>query len=255
MIPAMTIHSHDFTAERVSADLNAFGLVFFEDLPVGRVRSVLGELGCITAHPDAGVDGATVLRSASGRTPVREGRRGLSRQALFPHTDRSVAPEPPALLAFWCETPARYGGHAIFADGRRLHKLLALTRPDTLEALEAQERCLFRYDDVHTGRAVFETMGPDRRRLRFRRDDFLYAAPSAWAHLERFARIVVENSISIRLGRGQGYIVQNTRWLHGRTAFIGARSCKRLLASPGVDSPLQSFDVDVCARTPVPVPA
>ncbi len=250
MIPAMTIEAHRFTTETVIAELIRFGLIFFEDLPVGRLRGVLSELGSIISHPDAGADGATAVEAGSGREPVREGRRGLSRQALFPHTDRSVASEPPALLAFWCEAPARHGGFSVFADGRRLHRRLACTRPDTLEALEASGRYLFRYDDAHTGRAVFETMGSGRRRLRYRKDDFLYAAPSAWAHLERFARLIEDNLITVKLGRGQGYIVQNTRWLHGRTAFIGARSCKRLLASPEIASVLQAFDVEEPADSP-----
>jgi hypothetical protein len=56
--------------------------------------------------------------------------------------------------------------------------------------------------------------------------------------------VIAANTVTVRLAPGTGYVVDNSRWLHGRGAHVGRRVLLRILGDlrPEVDLPA-GFDV------------
>lgn len=234
MFCAPMLEPSQMTGAAVAGLVARHGLVFFENLSETALGDIMDALGSRMAHPDSGADGATRLHAPSGaNVPALTGeQRGFSRRSLYPHTDRSSTPGPPPLLVFWCDKPSRIGGDSVFADGLRIWKVLNHTRPDSLAVLESPDNFLFSYQDSVWRSPVFERHSPSRRSVRFRGDNLLYANSGAWPPLRVFAQTLEANTVRLKLGAGQGYIVQNSRWLHGRTRFFGERTCRRVLIAP-----------------------
>jgi len=57
--------------------------------------------------------------------------------------------------------------------------------------------------------------------------------------------VVRELSLIKRLRAGQGYLIDNLRWLHGRTYVVGTRSAYRLLLSTGNENTLKEAGLAV----------
>ncbi|KAL8939065.1 MAG: hypothetical protein Q9211_002904, partial [Gyalolechia sp. 1 TL-2023] len=82
--------------------------------------------------------------------------------------------------------------------------------------------------------------------LRFRFDDGIQLSASLVDAFPKLRRLFYEYARPISLEPGQCYVVDNHRFLHGRTSFTGARELLRVLAyphPPGVIKPI-FFDVD-----------
>jgi hypothetical protein len=55
---------------------------------------------------------------------------------------------------------------------------------------------------------------------------------------------IQQSTRTVELGPGMGYILQNTRWLHGRTAYRGRRLVARVVGdavSSEIDAGLAGF--------------
>lgn len=229
MIPNLHMDAGELDADSVLGRLSETGLVFFDGANTALVSRLARELGAIVPHPDACAEGVTALDFDGKRKPRRPGEKGFSSEELYPHTDRSILPSPPSLLILWCERNSPYGGQSVFVDGQWLHKRLQRSHPADLEALERPENFIFKYNDQLANHAIFQRLPSGRRRIRFRRDEFLFATPAAVRPLERLLDLIDRSVLNLTLSPGQGYIVQNTRWLHGRTTFLGRRSFRRVL--------------------------
>jgi alpha-ketoglutarate-dependent taurine dioxygenase len=55
--------------------------------------------------------------------------------------------------------------------------------------------------------------------------------PTVINELGRFDDLAAKHSFSIKLSAGEGYVINNRRWLHGRKEFSGEREFLRLLLS------------------------
>jgi len=184
----------------------------------------------ITPHPDSDPDGLTVIRD-TGRHDGREGFAGLTNGEVLPHTERSSIPNPPRLMMLVCDTAATAGGQCLLADGHAIYDDLAEHNPEALEALSTPRSAYFGGADGHLG-AIF-TPGPDGHpAIRLRWDALVRFSPLAQPYL-RVLRATIDRHQQVRtLGPGQGYVLDNTRWLHARTAFTGPRVCYRALGRP-----------------------
>jgi Taurine catabolism dioxygenase TauD, TfdA family len=196
-------------------------------------------LGDVLPHRDSDLRGVTTLeRTESGSSP-RRGYLGFSSRELFPHTDGSSIASPPPLVMFACSQPAPQGGHTILVDARALWRRLSVTRPRILDELSRPLSVRFGGEQAHVG-SIFEGVEGDQppldgtRRLcvRFRWDGLAQCAPSTTAALPALLVLIRETAVSFELARGQGYVVQNGRWLHGRTAYAGFRRVHRVLVRP-----------------------
>jgi alpha-ketoglutarate-dependent taurine dioxygenase len=167
-------------------------------------------LGRLVPHRDSTGSGLTVITDR-GNTRPPAGQAGFSRHALAPHSDCSDQPRPPLLVAMTCARPAESGGDCVLVDGRAVHDELATSAPEALADLSARRGAYFGGAAGIVGN-VFE---PDPRGvvgIRLRRDE--------------------RHTITVPTRVGSGYVVNNRRWLHGRTAFTGARRMYRALIDP-----------------------
>jgi hypothetical protein len=72
-------------------------------------------------------------------------------------------------------------------------------------------------------------------RIRFRDDRIAVPASASDDQqvVDALRDLVSAATISVRLGPGDGYIVHNHRYLHGRSSFAGDRRLGRMLARVG----------------------
>jgi TfdA family taurine catabolism dioxygenase TauD len=196
-------------------------------------------LGDIVPHRDSDPRGVTTLQPTESDSSPRHGYLGFSSRELFPHTDGSSIASPPPLVMFACSQPAPQGGHTMLVDARALWQRLTVTVPGILEELSRPLSVRFGDEQAHVG-SIFEGVEGDlppldgTRRLcvRFRWDGLAQFAPSTTTALPSLLDLIRETAVSFGLARGQGYVVQNGRWLHGRTAYAGFRRVHRVLVRP-----------------------
>lgn len=87
--------------------------------------------------------------------------------------------------------------------------------------------------------AVFESAGPERWTIRLRLVELVRFAPHAVPHGEILREVIDRHTMSLRLGKGQGFVLDNTRWLHGRRSITGPRVMLRALGEPHPRLPLE----------------
>ncbi|MFE2727183.1 TauD/TfdA family dioxygenase [Kitasatospora sp. NPDC059327] len=235
--------------ERVGAVLRERGLVRLgrlggrDDVLYAARRLMSG----LWRHRDAGPDGLTVIRDI-GRHDGRAGFAGLGRGDLDLHTECAQQPQPPRLLLLACARAGDAGGESLLLDGRAILGALAGLHPAALEALSAPRAAFFGGAD---GRftPILEQLGGGRWHLRLRQDSLARFSPEAEAHLPALRRAIDRHTTRLRLAAGQGFVVDNHRFLHGRTAFRGERLLLRALGDP---HPVVGLDAGFPAPWPTP---
>lgn len=82
--------------------------------------------------------------------------------------------------------------------------------------------------------------------FRFRFDDSIHLSASLVALFPRLFKILYRNAFAVELQQGQGYLLDNHRFLHGRTAFTGSRELLRALVNFPPPQPTINllFDID-----------
>lgn len=221
---------------RVSELLAAEGLALFRDVHTRTaVLQAASAILTVRRHPDADPDGVTVITDL-GATGDLPGAAGFSRRELGAHTDGSRAPEPPGLLMAVCLQPAAVGGASTFTDGLAVVGELASNWPQALAALARPRSVLFGRADGYLGAVL--TVVPAmaaatiRLQLRLRLDDLVTFAPDLQPWLPTLEAAIARHAISVPLVAGQGYILDNHRWLHAREEFTGTRTLYRVLGDP-----------------------
>jgi hypothetical protein len=234
------------TIEHIVAQIAQHGIVTFDGIADEAAAIVLAEsIGPVYAHRDSAANGVTRIVAADA--PTTPGFRGFTHFGLPVHTDRSVAETPPTCLLFWCETPAEHGGETLLADGRAVYEQLTLRDRAVVTALTRPRSAMFASGDGLYCGAIYERVSPRRIAVRFRNDDLLYVSTTVVDALAALRTTLEAATQSCRLERGQGYLIQNARWLHGRLPFRGARRCGRLLINAAAnDEQLRGF-LDPCA--------
>ena len=130
------------------------------------------------------------------------------------------------MLAAVLVTPAATGGHALLADGAAV--LATLLRTHGASAVSKLRLCTA--DGVTV--PIVATCG-GLTRIRFR-DDRLAAPCSVDGDeglVTALRQAVAAATWSLPLAEGDGYLIHNLRYLHGRTSFTGNRKLVRLLAT------------------------
>jgi Taurine catabolism dioxygenase TauD, TfdA family len=193
-------------------------------------------LGDVLPHRDSDAHGVTTLAGCEDSRPPRPGYLGFSSESLFPHTDGSSVANPPPLVMLACEVPARKGGAALVVDGLSIYQRLRTVMPEALAILSGPGSVRFGGDGAHVG-AVFETVAADREStnqitIRFRWDGLGRFEQPVTAVMPAFLTLIRDLTRTLTLGPGQGYVIQNGRWLHGRTRYEGQRVVHRILVRP-----------------------
>jgi hypothetical protein len=214
---------------RVMAELGERGLVTFTGI-TGHTELVAlaRQLMTVRPHRDAGPDGITVITSTRAEDP---GYAGFTDAELIPHTDGSGVPDPPGLLLLACQRPADEGGNTRVVDGASIMGTLTEQHPAALHALSAPRAAFFGATGGHLS-AVLEPAGPGRTRIRLRLDDLAWFSTNAAEAVPLLRAVIACHTQTFRLREGEGLLLSNTRWLHGRDNFIGHRVMLRILGDP-----------------------
>lgn len=214
---------------RIVAQLHDRGLMTFSGITNhARLVSVAQRLMSIRPHRDAGPDGVTVITSTH---PQGSGYAAFTDAELIPHTDGSSVPDPPGLLLLACQEPAAEGGWTRVADGARVITTLAEHYPAAMRALSVPEAALFGGAGGYLG-AVFEPAGPGLTRIRLRLDELARFSPETAYAIQVLRTVIADHVETFRLGAGDGVLLSNTRWLHGRDCYSGHRTMLRILGDP-----------------------
>lgn len=230
---------HDFYVDLSSTDyldlllskLEKDGLVTFDSISDKQRFLRLGcEIGTIFPHRDSDQDGLTLI-TAKQYDNIKKGFAGFAQNELVLHTDRSGVLTPPLLLLTYCSKPAVRGGLSVMSDGRKIYNQLLSECPKMLEILCTPESVILGGGDNLFVGSVFTRLADGQVSIRFRYDSLGYFSAPVSSVIAKFVEIINANSFAFKLEQGQGYILQNTRWLHGRTEFEGERELYRLLAN------------------------
>lgn len=195
-------------------------------------------IAAVVPHRDSEPNGATILTdSGAGRT--HEDFAGFSNGALAPHTDRSSVERPPFLLLMACGKAAEAGGESVLVDGAAVYADLAETAPGAVRALSRPRSVLFGGSAGYLG-SVFTYEPNGRATVRLRLDNLARFSLAAGGWCDALRDAIDRNAITVPLRTGEGYVLDNRRWLHGRRAFNGERLLYRVIAEPvpGITIPL-----------------
>ncbi|MEU3499919.1 TauD/TfdA family dioxygenase [Streptomyces hundungensis] len=212
--------------------LRATGLVTVDQLMTrSSVTAFAARLMRVTPHRDSDPrDGLTLIYDTQ-RHAGRLGYAGLTRRELAPHTERSGVARPPRLMLLVCASQAVMGGECLLTDGQAVHADLACQAPEALDALRTARTAYFGGADGHAGQ-VFTRHGEGRVSLRLRMDALARWSPLVKPHVPLLEAAIRRHQITLPLMAGQGYLIDNSRWLHARNSFAGGRLCWRALGEP-----------------------
>ncbi|KAL5343447.1 hypothetical protein BJX70DRAFT_354189 [Aspergillus crustosus] len=153
--------------------------------------------------------------------------KGYSSEELYFHTDRSGWDRPPRILVSTLQSKSKDGGSSMLADSARILKQIKDQGDGLYELLTSPDHASFRSDDgVFVPRPIFNKRSG---LFRFRFDDSIQLSASLVTKLPHLFDIIYRNSFAVALQKGQGYLLDNHRFLHGRTAFTGSRELLRAL--------------------------
>ncbi len=212
-----------------AAQLRERGLVTFSGI-TGRAEliDIALQIMAIRPHRDADPDGVTVITKTQEES---SGYTGFTDAELIPHTDGTAVPNPPGLLLLVCRQAADEGGSTRVVDGARVIRALADQHPASLGPLSAPQAAFFGTAGAYLG-APLEPAGPDRMRIRLRLDDLAWFSTQTAGAIPLLRTAIAAHTQTFRLREGEGLLLSNTRWLHGRDNFAGHRSMLRILGDP-----------------------
>jgi hypothetical protein len=119
----------------------------------------------------------------------------------------------------------------VLIDGQVAYEDLAESEPDALCAFCAPRSVLFGGAAGYLG-SIFTHAGDGRLAVRLRLDDLAQFSPEVSRWLPTLRAVIDRHALMFDLGVGQGYVLNNHRWLHGRRAFTGQRVIFRVNANP-----------------------
>lgn len=184
----------------------------------------------VVPHRDSESDGLTTIRRTT-RFAGRPGFAGFGTDELVAHTERSGTVNPPRLMLLVCARPADTDGECVLADGQLVHSRIREEEPDALQALSQLRSAYFGNGDGHASQ-VFTPHADGTVALRLRQDSLARFSPLVQPYLPRLRTAIAAEQIRLPLLSGQGYLLDNWRWLHARAAFCGDRVCWRALGEP-----------------------
>ena len=217
--------------DQVAAGIRDKGLVTVRGLDSRHaVLAFASRLLDIVAHRDSDSDGLTSILDTTRHTG-RTGFAGLGKDALPSHTERSGLHIPPRLMLIACARPADQGGECILTDGRAVHADLAAHHPDAADAL-AEDRAGFFGGQDGVFAPVFRSHPAGTVSMRLRLDDLVRWNPLVQPHIPALTKAINHHQQQLRLDADDAYLIDNSRWLHGRTSFRGPRLVYRALGNP-----------------------
>ena len=237
--------------DELLATINRFGCVHIRQTsettgPVESLRQLGARFGAPIFHKLSDQLGIHPIRYIPGYPEYAN----ANVEDLDLHTDGSFEKTPPSFMLMYCERPAEEGGDSKLASGDRLFHHLRTELPEYLSVLSKPAVFTITRDDRRAQQSVFTTVeGRVRIAYRSGKDSRLEIDPEA-ADAFRYVGAWLRhpsNYVTFRLGPGDILVFDNTRMLHGRSAFSrkSARSLHGLWCdgrSERSDRPLRGID-------------
>lgn len=225
------VHDTPQVSPLIGAQLRERGIVTIDHLGSrSTARGYAHRVMTLWKHPDSDQDRLTTIRDSGSRAD-RAGQAGFGRGELRPHTERSGIPRPPRLMMLVCLRKADAGGEVLLTDGQAVHEHLSRSAPEALEYMRRPGTAFYGGGGGHASQ-IFTPLLAGRVSLRFRRDQLAQFSPLIQRFLPDLDEAIAAHQRAILLKPGQGYIVDNHRFLHARAAFEGPRECVRALGEP-----------------------
>ncbi|MFE7043628.1 TauD/TfdA family dioxygenase [Streptomyces atratus] len=215
----------------IAGRLREHGLVMVDGL-VSR-ESVLAfarRVMTLVPHRDSDPDFLTTIHDI-GQGALRPGWAGLGNGELLAHTEGSSVPEPPRLMLLVCLRQPVSGGEVLLTDGQAVHDHLTATVPEAVD-LMGRPGTAFYGDGGGRPAQIFTRHPGGRTSIRFRQDELAQFSPVVGRCLPDLKAAIAANQRDIALLPGQGYLIDNHRYLHARAAVSGPRLCLRALGTP-----------------------
>ncbi|WP_432096386.1 TauD/TfdA family dioxygenase [Streptomyces sp. bgisy100] len=223
-------------SDMIAVQLRETGLVTVDGLRSRHhVLAFASRLMDLTSHPHSAQDGLTLIRD-TGSHAYRAGFAGLGNGELQAHTERSGTPQPPRLMLLVCLRPALTGGDVLIADGAHVYGRLLDSCPEAAMKL-AQPRTACYGAGVGYATQVITAHTEGRISIRLRQDSLARWSPVVRPYLPHLRGAIADSQHRIVLQAGQGYLLDNHRWLHARMPFSGDRRLLRALGEPCFSMP------------------
>jgi hypothetical protein len=187
---------------------------------------IANHFGKTVPNSDAEKNGITeITEEKIGSNPKNS--RAFTRLGLIPHTDRSTKRVPPKYLLNWVQEPSQHGGEILLTDGNLLYKKMKKEYPSKLKIL--QDKIAFFSDGISSYIApIFNKNSVGDISIRFRDDNCVFFSDEAKPAILVLKKLICENTNIYTFQAGEGYLLDNTRWLHGRNAYSGHRLICRI---------------------------
>jgi alpha-ketoglutarate-dependent taurine dioxygenase len=184
--------------------LDSCGIRLVSGLAESEFARLVGSYGELYQHPDAN-EGSTTVIVPDGR--LAAAGLGFTRSRLALHTDRSSLPLPPRYVAMYMRQHDPFcGGNPKFAD---VQMAVSSINTEDLEKVTIRE--------TGTERSVPLLVNSTSRAIRYR-DDGFWTLDGPRALVRELRRRVELLTLEVDwLRSGDGYIVDNHRFIHGRT--------------------------------------
>ncbi|KAL5360944.1 Clavaminate synthase-like protein [Aspergillus floccosus] len=163
---------------------------------------------------------------------------------LFLHTAHSGWDHPPRVLMSALQTKSTTGGESIFVDTKLVIKTIKEQNPSLYIFITSPKHISFRTDE---GQFVPRPIYDEQADLfRFRFDDGIQFSASENSRAFELLDTMSRNAFYVSLEPGQGYVIDNHRFLHGQTSTSGPRELLRVLINipTGQSQKVILFDVD-----------
>jgi len=181
-----------------------------ESDPREALLSLRSLFGGVVRHPSSGEEGLVAVDNA-----YRPSR------GMLPHTDGTYYPVPPAVICLQCSVAAESGGATTIVDAKDIYVSLQQNCPDELPVL-FEPVVGVRRDDKYVESSVLKRFD-GKIQIRFRVDETirLNLRPEAVKPFTFIKEYVEEerNQLQFKLSPRQILIADNSRILHGRTAY------------------------------------
>lgn len=223
--------------EKVAEVLGEYGFATFDGLSSPEdLLPIASQFGTVIIHRDSDERGITTIAPRDGAESV-SGLAGFTNKELFLHTDGTAMDNPASFLLIYCNQPAESGGESMLLDGKVLYEELAKTNPALLQELMAPASAVFGpAENQHTGSILKFADG--LKTVRFRHDELGVYSPAIAQNLPELLAVMDRLQTKFTVKKGQGYIVNNRRSLHGRTPFTGNREMFRVLVNADPNTPI-----------------
>lgn len=183
--------------------------------------------GPLLTHRDAAPDTVTVVKHMPEKNGL-DGYAGLAAGPLRPHTDGSGNNVVPKYITLWCARNESIGGESTMADGQAVVEDLLKENPWAVEKLRAPNAAIYRSGDEQYCGPVLTQIG-DRWKIRLRLDTNGFFATETLQAVVALRDAIAARTFTFPLAPGEGYIIDNERYLHGRLTFRGSREMLRTL--------------------------